>query len=114
MELEPAGQHDSLSPENFVPHTAKQYCRWSAEACAAELLAEVFAFELHDPAHLMQPGTHALADAVAKCFSSCRIVGSFAAAAGEIASCHPRRQVGEIRGDNGGPFVVVARVEDQA
>src|SRR5438270_9545616 len=106
MELEPAGQHDSLSPENFVPHTAKQYCRWSAEACAAELLAEVFAFELHDPAHLVQPGTHALADAVAKSFSSCRIVGSFAAAAGEIASYLSGRQVREVRGDNRRPRVV--------
>ena len=40
----------------------------SSKTCALELLPEVRTVHLHDAAHLLQPGTHALADAVAEGF----------------------------------------------
>ncbi len=39
--------------------------RRSAKAGASERLAEVLAIHFDDPAHFVEPGTHALSDAVA-------------------------------------------------
>src|SRR5215468_4927159 len=52
-------RNGAASEMPLPPHCTS---RASAEVCAAELLPEIQSIELDDAAHLMEPGTHALAD----------------------------------------------------
>src|SRR5579863_4090596 len=80
-----------------------------SKICAAELLAEVGAVERDNPAHLVQARAHAFPDTVAEGFAASRSLGG-RDRCGD--SC--RGLIVEIRGDDRGPIVVIARVQDQA
>jgi hypothetical protein len=76
-----------------------------AEAGTAYSAAEVFAAHFDDNAHFGKAGAHALADAVAK--------GFFAhGARGGVSTDSTGLEVGVVGGDDGGPLVVVAGIED--
>src|ERR1039458_5203561 len=80
--------------------------RLFAEAGALDALAVVLAGHLDPDAHLGQPGSHAVADAVAE---SLFAGGAFNI--GQISATG--RQVSIVGGNDGRQFVVVTRVENQ-
>src|SRR5581483_10707757 len=76
----------------------------SAEAGAADRLAEILAFHSDDPAHFVQARPHALANAVPQALYP---------GGATRASQRPRRGIGEVRGDDRGAVVVIAGIENQ-
>src|SRR5882762_5545701 len=81
----------------------------SAEIRAAELLTEVEPIELRDSTHLVQPGAHALSDAVAQ-----RLLARCGPDGGKRVTRPSRALILEVGGDDRGAIVVVAGVEDEA
>src|ERR1019366_7848407 len=76
------------------------------------MLAKVGAVDLHFLAHLMQAGTHALADAIAESLAAGSAIGGRAAAQIVNLDFVLFRLVGKVSSDDGGLVVVVAAVEN--
>src|SRR5437667_10347997 len=92
-------------PEVPVLIRVNPYPKDLPKARAAEFLAEVFAVHLDDAAHLVQPRTHALSNAVTECF--------FAGGTARTSQCAGGLVV-KIGGDDCCAIVVVSSVQDQA
>ena len=80
-----------------------------AEICTSKLLPEVGAIKGDDPAHLMETGAHALANAISESLVACR--RSYLR---NRSGDSRRRLIFEVCRNDGCAVVVVARIEDQA
>src|SRR5690349_11092017 len=83
-------------------------CSVSLPSCGWPI---IFAFELDDSTHLLQPRPHSFTDAIPKCLfphrASCREF------IGWLALCSAWRLIGEVRSDDRRALVVVACIQNQ-
>src|SRR5258708_10549159 len=101
-----------ITPETYIAITllAQRLDSSSSEAGASEGLPTIRAFDLYDAAHVVQPGTHALTNAVAQGF---RAGGALSAGKLRAAIRVFGRIIWIVGRNNRGAIVVVAGVQNQ-